>query len=84
MNLILPKLARRLAPAVLTAVLWLTASPLLAQESKRSAMANGDWPYLLVGLCGGILGFLALWFLVNVIRAGCGDCAVRDRSVSDG
>jgi hypothetical protein len=32
-------------------------------------LPNGDWPYLLIGLCGTILGFLALWFVANVIRS---------------
>jgi hypothetical protein len=34
-------------------------------------LTNGDWPYLLVGVCAGILGFLALWFVAKVIRGAC-------------
>jgi hypothetical protein len=70
-------LNRRRHVRVLTSAVigvWLTASPVLAQESKRKGvldMANGDWPYLLVGLCGAILGFLALWFVAKVICSAC-------------
>ena len=32
-------------------------------------LPNAGWPYLLIGLCGTILGFLALWFVANVIRS---------------
>jgi hypothetical protein len=32
-------------------------------------MPNGDWPYLLLGLCAVILGVLGLWFVTKVICA---------------
>jgi hypothetical protein len=32
-------------------------------------MPNGDWPYLLLGLCGAILGGLGLWFVTKVLFA---------------
>jgi uncharacterized membrane protein YdcZ (DUF606 family) len=74
MNQIQRRPLRAWTSAALIGVAWLTASPVLAQESKRKGvldMANRDWPYLLVGLCGAILCFLALWFVAKVIRAAC-------------
>lgn len=40
-------------------------------------MPNGDWPYLLLGLCGAILGFLVLWFAVKVACSACSSAPGR-------
>jgi hypothetical protein len=37
--------------------------------SRLLDMPNGDWPYLLVGLCAAILGFLVLWWVAKVVRS---------------
>ena len=78
-----PKLPRTMTAGVLVAVVWLTASPLWAQQSSGRGvldMANADWPYLLLGLCGATLGFMALLFLVKVIRASYNDAVALYRT----
>jgi hypothetical protein len=53
-------------------------SPLAQQAGVRDALKglpdvpNADWPYLLLALCGAVLGFLALWVLAKAVRSACG------------
>jgi hypothetical protein len=45
-------------------------------------MANGDWPYLLVVLCGAILGGLAFWSVVRFVHSACGISAIGKNSAA--